>query len=928
MLIIHELHEARDRLLFLKKQLNEAAAKELPAYRPVIEEQVRVLEDALQQAKIPDSYRVAVVGRFKVGKSSFVNKLAEERLAGVDTNPETAAISIFRYDTVARAEIELISEEEWKQLAEDYAENPKSAEVKRYDRFISFNDRSQRKDKSGKLVERDPADLDALVKEWVVSGGKVHTIPADAWDTKASKKAFLQKIRRFTTSREPLHYLVNKLTIYAPIPILRDQIELVDTPGLDDTERFRVLLTEDLVKDVDAILFLTVSGASYGQSDKEFIVRQLRRRQIKHLQLIVTKIDETYENAKRDARENDDDPPTFEEFCKNERQRIRGEVSSTLDELLESNQLSDEEGYYFIEQLQDVPIHLISTTYHDEGETAKGGIDGVRENLYRILSTSHRFEQSRTVLRDRLDGVLSSLRQRYIERLDSLESDFDPQKVRQQIEAIRAALETNLTAFGGKSGEAVGLLSKEQEAFFKTLPVNLDLLSMQAKEVLSDLEKGDLLLHWKSRRSGYWGYMTDLQSKVADRIFPKVESLLNQLYAQLEGFMNETGGRLEALQAEMKAVEERHNLSGLEPIDLSATLKPLFEGLRKQFHGIIEAERDGIVNSLDDFVTEEVQNRLSDARKEVADVWGTGTTIRQGQSVTEFYGKIRRLLSDALRDHLSRRIKEFADAAKASAESVTPRIRTASEETIQRRLVAIESSLQVSSEGQKEQVEKYLREMIEFVSNFPISPDALTPVQPPTTPQGSPAKTSPGRVDTPSRPKERHFEIPEGAIGYTYERIFRPYIDTATEIVIEDPFIRKPFQVENLLRFCALAVRVAEVTKINLFTGQDFGEDLDEINSRLETLRRDLASREIQFQWTRSPDLHDREIRFDNGWIVKIGRGLDIYHKPDSWTSVAAADFSLRPCRQTKVDIFSHASQGMESEDEADSEGASPMMKT
>lgn len=51
------------------------------------------------------------------------------------------------------------------------------------------------------------------------------------------------------TSHEPMHYLVNQLNIYAPIPILKDQIELIDTPGLDDTERFRVLLTEELVKD-------------------------------------------------------------------------------------------------------------------------------------------------------------------------------------------------------------------------------------------------------------------------------------------------------------------------------------------------------------------------------------------------------------------------------------------------------------------------------------------------------------------------------------------------------------------------------------------------------------------------------------------------------------------------------------------------------
>ena len=76
--------------------------------------------------------------------------------------------------------------------------------------------------------------------------------------------------------------------------------------GLDDTERFRVALTEERVKDVDAILFLTISGASYSQSDKEYIVRQLRRKQLKHLQIIVTKCDETFANAVRDAKDNDD----------------------------------------------------------------------------------------------------------------------------------------------------------------------------------------------------------------------------------------------------------------------------------------------------------------------------------------------------------------------------------------------------------------------------------------------------------------------------------------------------------------------------------------------------------------------------------------------------------------------------------------------
>jgi ATP-dependent Lon protease len=52
--------------------------------------------------------------------------------------------------------------------------------------------------------------------------------------------------------------------------------------------------------------------------------------------------------------------------------------------------------------------------------------------------------------------------------------------------------------------------------------------------------------------------------------------------------------------------------------------------------------------------------------------------------------------------------------------------------------------------------------------------------------------------------------------------------------------------------------------------------------------------------------IHDREVRIDNGWTVKIGRGLDYYQKPDGWFSIGANDLALRKCLETKVDIFKH----------------------
>ncbi len=50
--------------------------------------------------------------------------------------------------------------------------------------------------------------------------------------------------------------------------------------------------------------------------------------------------------------------------------------------------------------------------------------------------------------------------------------------------------------------------------------------------------------------------------------------------------------------------------------------------------------------------------------------------------------------------------------------------------------------------------------------------------------------------------------------------------------------------------------------------------------------------------------IHDREVRLDNGWVVKIGRGFDIYQKPDTWFSVGANDLQYRRCLETTVDVF------------------------
>ena len=99
----------------------------------------------------------------------------------------------------------------------------------------------------------------------------------------------------------------------------------------------------------------------------------------------------------------------------------------------------------------------------------------------------------------------------------------------------------------------------------------------------------------------------------------------------------------------------------------------------------------------------------------------------------------------------------------------------------------------------------------------------------------------------------------------------------------------------------------AQARNITLITSYDETTDLKELATRLDELKQSLLELDVALDVKVNENLHDREIRIDNGWTVKIGRGLDFFQKPDSWFSVGANDISLRRCLETKVDIFKAA---------------------
>ena len=149
--------------------------------------------------------------------------------------------------------------------------------------------------------------------------------------------------------------------------------------------------------------------------------------------------------------------------------------------------------------------------------------------------------------------------------------------------------------------------------------------------------------------------------------------------------------------------------------------------------------------------------------------------------------------------------------------------------------------------------------------------------------------------------------IEDNSIGHSYESLFGRFLDECvTKVTVEDPYIRSHHQVMNFLRLCELLVKkCSNLKSVELLTSPDPSNHREQVE-KLQDLKADLlSSRKINLTINFSDTLHDREIRLDSGWLVKIGRGLDIFRAPPKGRfTLGYFDLDLRPCLETTVDIF------------------------
>ena len=147
----------------------------------------------------------------------------------------------------------------------------------------------------------------------------------------------------------------------------------------------------------------------------------------------------------------------------------------------------------------------------------------------------------------------------------------------------------------------------------------------------------------------------------------------------------------------------------------------------------------------------------------------------------------------------------------------------------------------------------------------------------------------------------KYVEIRANQSNVSYKKLFGDYLATASHIVITDPYIRVPFQVDNLVEFiqtCRDCCEKNEELYIELHT-QNTDEKIPEMIDTFDDIKDELQAVGIDFNYFFDAD-HDRNICLDNGWKIVLSRGLDIFEKYGRF-SLGSVRQTNRRCREFSV---------------------------
>ena len=203
-------------------------------------------------------FSIGITGVMNAGKSTMLNALMGKEILGSAVVPETANLTIVKHNPSETAKVYYWNKAEWQRIENAAKELESMRDYVNETHRIFGNELSSYIKEESRFDEVDVKDL-SLYTSAEASGKKCN--------------------------------LVKYVELGSDLDFLKDGIEIVDTPGLDDPVIQREEITKEYLSQCDMMLHLMNVSQSATLKDVEFIIDALLYQNISKLLIVITRAD-------------------------------------------------------------------------------------------------------------------------------------------------------------------------------------------------------------------------------------------------------------------------------------------------------------------------------------------------------------------------------------------------------------------------------------------------------------------------------------------------------------------------------------------------------------------------------------------------------------------------------------------------------------
>ena len=209
-------------------------------------------------------FSIGITGVMNAGKSTLINALMGEEILGTSVVPETANLTLLQYSKNPSATVVYWNQREWQNIVKA------AMEIKAMKDFVEETEETFSND----------------FNDYVQEVSKRENIGIEALPFYTSAAASNKKCN-----------LVKHVELQTDLSFLKEGVEIVDTPGLDDPVIQREEITKGYISSCDMLLHLMNVSQSATQTDVAFIVDALLYQNITKLLIVITRADTVSQNA-------------------------------------------------------------------------------------------------------------------------------------------------------------------------------------------------------------------------------------------------------------------------------------------------------------------------------------------------------------------------------------------------------------------------------------------------------------------------------------------------------------------------------------------------------------------------------------------------------------------------------------------------------